>query len=73
MRGNRSIEKTGLKERLKKKTIISESALRQRQCRHVELKELGWVGGGLQHRAHMRLILSASEQSADHKKPHSVG
>lgn len=33
----------------------------------------GSVGRGLQHRAHMRLMLSASEQSADHKKPHSVG
>lgn len=37
-------------------------ALWQRQCRHMVLMH-GWVGGGLQHRAQMRLILSASRQS----------
>lgn len=39
------MDKNGLEERLKNKTLTSECALRQRQSRHVELKERGWVGG----------------------------
>lgn len=43
--GNRSMEKNGLEEKLKHKTITRESALRQRQCHHVQLEEHGWAGG----------------------------